>query len=358
MRRSHFSTFTTGILALLLATLACSIPTVETQPPTPDLTSAALNAQQTELAAGKAALDARETAAAQEEPSSTPPPSATPEPPTVTPEPPTETPRPTDTSAPVLAPSATDTQQPTITPVDIEAKIKGANVLVFEDMAANYNRKRLVHQAVSEMNFSGGRVIEVGDALGKFKEHLLNTSVWDLIVVAAEYRTTVQGEFWQYVKAQVDRGAALVIEVWYLNRHYTDIQPLLSQCGLKYHKNWDRGDRYRLEDYAIYWLQPDHPFFLPPNDPVSLANPNYLYWVPPRSDDAGDLLQLDTTGDAVLLAGTHPDIKSQYGVLGVCMGGTMVVQTYSTNDYNPNETVKMWKNAMRYTLTNKFLKSE
>jgi hypothetical protein len=197
-------------------------------------------------------------------------------------------------------------------------------------------------------------VIEVGDALGNFKEQLINTTKWDLILVAAEYRTAVQGEFWKYVYDQVNRGAAVAIEVWYMDRHYTDIQPLLSKCGVQYQKNWVRGPKYKIEDYAIYWLQPEHAFFQPPQEAVSLANPNYLYWVPPATDDAGDLIQLDSGGDAVILAGTQPKLQSQYGVLATCLNGTMIVQTYSSHDYKPNEVVKMWKNYMRYTLTNHF----
>jgi hypothetical protein len=334
---------------LFLASLACALPAAETnEPPGLEKTSIALAVEQTSLAMDKTTLQAGDAATATLAPSQTLPP-----PPTGTAAPPTATLEPT-----AALPSPTATPEPSPSAMDIEARIKAANVLVFEDMAGYYERKPLVRQAVNEMNFSGGRVIQVNDALGKFKEQLLNTTSWDLILIAAEHRSAVQGEFWQYVYDQLNRGAALAIEVWYLDEHYTDIQPIFRECGIAYLKDWRRGPKYNMLDYAIYWLQPDHPFFQSPQEPASLGNPNFLYWVPPLTEDGGDLLQLGSGGDAVLLAGTQPNTKTQYGVLATCMQGTVIVQTFSTHDYKEGEVVALWKNYIRYTLTNHFLQEK
>jgi hypothetical protein len=344
MKRSSVSGMAWGFLVLMLASLACTLPgsQAQTQPGLAE-TSIALAVQQTSLAKDKDALATQSAA------------TATLPPPTVTLAQPSATIQPSATLEPsaTLAP-ATATLVPSPTAVDMEAKIKGANVLVFEDMWGYAPRSPLVKEAVSEMNFSGGRVVELGDALGKFKEQLLNVTHWDLIIVAAEARTQVQGEFWKYVYDQVNRGAAVIIEAWYLDQHYSDIQPLLGKCGLEFQKNWGRGWKYNIEDYAIYWLQPDHPFFERPQEPVTLGNVNYLYWTPPLTEDAGDLLQISGSGDAVLLGGTQPNSKSNYGVLATCLKGTMMVQTFSSHDYKPSEVVKLWRNMMRYTLTNHF----
>jgi hypothetical protein len=335
-------------MMLFLASLACALPTADTnRPPGLEQTSIALAVEQTSVAHDRADLQAQGAVTATLAPTLT---LTLPPLPTGTTAPPTGTLAPT-----VELPSATVTLEPSPTAVDIEAKIKAANVLVFEDMAGYYDRMPLVRQAVNEMNFSGGKVIQVNDALGKFKEQLNNTMKWDLIVIAAEHRSAVQGEFWQYVHTQLDRGAALAIEVWYLDKHYTDIQPIFRECGIEYQKNMLRGPKYNMLNYAIFWLQPDHPFFQPPQEPASLANPNFLYWVPPLTEDGGDLLQIGSGGDAVLLAGTQPTTKTQYGVLATCMQGTVIVQTYSTHDYKEAEVIAMWKNYMRYTLTNHFL---
>ena len=291
MKHTRLSALSCLFIVLTLASLACSLPSSATtqSPPGLEETRIALGVEQTALAGEKAIHQTQDAAPA----ATAALPSDTPAPPAATA---TQASSPTEQPSPTAASSATPVPSPTLAPsptsVDIQAKIKAANVLVFEDMMGNYSRKPIVHQVINEMRFSGGRVIEVGDALGRFKEMLLNTTDWDLIIIAAEYRTAVQGEFWQYVYDQVDRGAAVILEVWYLDRHYTDIQPLLSKCGLEFQKNWTRGTKYNLEDYAIYWLQPEHPFFQPPQEPISLANPNYLYWIPPLSDDAGDLLRL------------------------------------------------------------------
>ena len=361
MRKSRTFSLSAGFMILVLASMACSLPTSQPQtPPGYAETSIALGVQQTSIAIEKATSSVKAAATATTEPSETPkpiPPTDTPVIPTQTVQvaPPTVTVQPTQTQT-LAIPTATLT--PSITAVDIEAKIRGANILVYEDIMGYPARSPLVHQAISEMNFSGGRVIEVGDALGNFKEQLINTTNWDLIIVAAEHRTSVQGEFWKYVYDQVNRNVAVVIEVWYMDQHYSDIEPLLNKCGLEFQKNWVRGAKFSIENYVVYWLQPDHPFFKAPQEPVSLGNPNYLYWVPPLTDDAGDLLQLGSSGDAVLLGGTQPGSKSTYGVMGTCLKGTMMVQTFSSHDYKPNEVVKLWKNYIRYTLTNHFLQKK
>jgi hypothetical protein len=328
---------------MILVSLACSMP-VSQDKESPGLrqTSIAIGVQQTSLAIQKATLEARPAPTAVPAPTNTPPPPVQPtKPQAAEPNPVAVQPSPT---------TASDQSGE-----DIEARIRTAKVLVFEDMRGNYARKPLVHQAVSEMGFSGGRVIEVGDALGKFKEQLINSVNWDLIIVAAEWRTAVQGEFWQYVSDQVNRGAAVVIEVWYLDKHYSDIQPLLNQCGVEFQRNWERNPGDNVVNYAIYWLEPDHPYFQDPQAPVSLGNPNYLYWVPPLTNDAGDLIQLGSNGDAVMLAGLLPKEKSRSGVMATCLGGRMILQTFSSHDYKPGEVVNLWKNSMRYTLTNHFL---
>lgn len=335
------------LLACLLASLACSFSGSNSGGSQElEQTRIALAVEQTAVARQMATMSAEPSEAP---PSATPEPSATPQPSAT----PTLTPLPTDT----LEPSDTPSPEPSPT-LDIEAQIRSAKVLVFEDMYGNPDRRPVVHQAVGQMDFSAGKLIETRDALGKFKEHLLGPEPWDLILISAESRTGVQGEFWGYVHDQIRRGAAVVIEVWYLDRHYTDIQPIFKECGIAYQKNWIRGSKYSILDYGIFWLIPDHPFLQPPQEPVSLTNPNFLYWVPPKTDDAGDLIRLGTGGDAVLLAGTQPDSKSDHGVLAVCNQGTLIVQTFSSHDYRESEVVALWKNYIRYTLTNHFKKLE
>jgi hypothetical protein len=152
------------------------------------------------------------------------------------------------------------------------------------------------------MKFSGGRVIEVGDAVGNFMSQLNSPTQWDLIVVAAEARSGVRGEFWDVIYNQVQRGAALVTEIWYLDDIINGrISPLMSECGLKLYRDWERAPGYDVLDYSLYWLDSQHEIFSNPVVVEPLYTPT-IYW----EGDAGDLLALGPGGDAVLLAGTHP----------------------------------------------------
>ncbi|NPV86709.1 MAG: hypothetical protein HPY45_11960 [Anaerolineae bacterium] len=265
------------------------------------------------------------------------------------------TPLPTFTIGAPAEPAAPPTEEPpTAVPVrDMQERIRSANVLIFEDiwddpeLAGN----RRVSMAVRAMGFSGGKVVNVGDALGDFKAHLNSSTPWDLIVVSAESRADVKGEFWDYMLTHVNNNVALVAEVWYLDKiNLGRISPLMSQCGISLHKNWERDPaKYDQLDYSILLLDPSHPIFNTPNAGISLVTPN-IHWF----YDAGDLLKLGTGGDARLLAGIYQDRPSDYGVIAECMGGRVIFQTFSTHDYRQDKTVPLWQNYMTYTLTKHF----
>jgi hypothetical protein len=265
----------------------------------------------------------------------------------------TYTPQPTYTSGPppITEPIATDPPTPVPTK-DIQSMIRGANVLIYEDIwgDSNWSGNRRVSMAVQQMGFSGGRVINLGDALGDFKGQLNSGTPWDLIVVSAESRADVRGEFWDYMIDQVHNGVALVAEVWYLDKiNLGRISPLMTECGISLQKNWSRPVKYDLLDYSITLLDPTHPVFNTPNAGVSLSVPN-SYW----PEDAGDLLRLGTGGDAKLLAGVYKSHPSDYGLIAECFKGRVIFQTFSTHDYRQDQTVPLWVNYMTYTLTKHF----
>jgi len=339
----------------ILVILSCSLPGVSSGPAVQaspktgsvEQTGIAMNIQSTVLAGQKATIEAVQSAQ-----------------PTVTlTSLPTYTPYPTYTSAPSETPRPEPTQAaptqsiPTEAPVlpaatqDVSAQIRKANVLVFEDIQGYPDLDTRVHQAVTMMGFSGGRVVEVGDAVGNFMEQLNSAARWDLIVVAAEARSGVRGEFWDVIMEQVNRGVGLVVEIWYLDDIANGrISPLLSKCGVKFQKDWGRPVNYNQLDYSLYWLDQFHEVFSEPNVVGPLYTPN-TYW----EKDAGDLIMLGSGGDAVLLAGRYANRKSDNGVLAVCLEGRMIIQTYSTHDYRRDHTVPLWQNFMTYTLKNHFL---
>ncbi len=334
------------IAVFTLVVLACNAP--GSQPAAPAViptvdqsgqqTQMALDLKATLLAVQASTLEAQENQARDDEPDATQPAAQ---------DLPTYTPYPTYTQPPE------DTPEPEATPTqDMQARIKAANVLVFEDVRGYYSLNPLVSQAVKNMNFSGGKVVNVGDAVGDLMGELNSPTRWDLIIISSEVRTGVRGEFWDMVSSQVNKDVALIAEVWYVDDTYFDkLDDLMGKCGIALQREWARPTNYSTLDYSIYWLQPDHPLFSIKNIVGPLVTPT-IYWM----NDAGDLIKLGPGGDAQLLAGTQPSAPSSYGVLATCLEGRMVFQTFATHDYRDSQTVPLWENYIVYTLTNHFKK--
>ena len=204
------------------------------------------------------------------------------------PEAPTDIPQPTDTAVPQI---------------DIKDQIKGANILVYEDVRGNPNLTPYIQEVVNRMNFSGGKIVFVGDAVGNFMMQLNSAQKWDLIIVAAENRSWVRGEFWDVISEQINNNnVAVVTEIWTLDQIANGrISGFLYQCGISFQKNWSRPNNYDVLDYSMYWLDTSHPLLSSPNmvEPLYTATP---YWI----GDIGDLIRLGTGGDAKLVSGSVP----------------------------------------------------
>ena len=343
------------LLVFMLVTLSCGLPVnavdnnnaSNSENNNVDLegTQAALSIKATRLAKMEATQLAQNQESEAQPSATNPPPAALP----------TYTPYPTYTVAPTLAPQVADTlaviPQPTQdTGQDIQARIKAANILVYEDIRGYPALLPRVQQAIKSMDFSGGQIVMVGDAVGDFMTQLNSPTKWDLIIVAAEARSGVRGEFWDLILKQAQKKVGLAIEVWYVDKDYYDkLNFLLDECGVTLQKNWTRPTNYQPLDYSIYWLQQDNPLFTIYKTVPPLVTPN-IYW----AGDAGDLMKISGTGDAQLLAGTQPSETSSYGVLTSCMQGRMILQTFSTHDYQETKTVALWENYIVYTLTNHF----
>ena len=312
-------------LMLVLTALACNL-SVSNVPP--EETRVAVAIQQTSLAIQRATLDAPKP----------PSPEAT------------YTPYPTYTMAPVVPTQTPETEEPSVE-VDIDDLIKGSNILIYEDVVGDPTLVPIVGNLVNAMNFSGGKIINTGDAMGKFREHANSATPWDLIIVSAEVRSGFSGELFEVMYDHINNGGAVIIEIWYLDRVVSGkISPILSRCGVTLFRDWERNWDYDPYDYSIYWLDSSHPLLSTPN--IAQA-PSYPY--PVWYDDAGDLLELTSGGDAVLVGGLHASRKSDYGVLASCMDGRMVIQTFSTHDYKMEIVQPLWENYIIYTLTNHYL---
>ena len=228
--------------------------------------------------------------------------------------------------------------QPTATQ-DVGERIRNAKILVYED-AQNAG---LVAWVKLTLNAMGLNYTWDGDALGNFMNHLNSGTQWDLIIVAAESRSGVQGEFWDVIMPKVNNDkTALIVEMWYLSDIANGrIAQLTSKCGISFQK-------VRKDVDSIYTLDTSHPIFTTPNNNFGLTH-FVGFW----TDKGGDYVRV-TGGDAELVAGGFAQNKSDYGLITSCIGGRVVVQTFSDHDYNQSDIMALWENYITYVLTNRF----
>lgn len=250
-----------------------------------------------------------------------------------------------------VQPPAATAQPPAPTAQDINALIDSSNILVYEDIADDPSYIPYVKEA---LNSIGGYHKYVADAMGTFMNEMNSGTDWDLIIVAAELRTLISGDYWTILKQKVDDGSALVTEIWYLDDiNGGKIAPFLYECGMDLQSDWQAKATYNRIEYGMYWVDPSHPIFNTPNRVkafgASLSDPAWMY------GDLGDLLYITDSSKATLLASLKPAENSNYGLLAECMGGTVVFQTFSSHNYPTNDMIALWENYITYTLTNHFM---
>ena len=308
----------TAILGTTVALmLACSVSlTPPEAAPTADATKAALEMQGTamSLQITQSAMGA----AQQPQPTAPPPPA------------------PTDTEAapaPALSPAPASTE-------DIEARIKAAKVLLYED-TDELGIGQWIQEALDGM---GMDYVQTGGYSGHFMENLNSGKPFDLIIVGAENHDAITGEFWDVINTRLTRDkAALIVEVWYLDTESNGpISKILGPCGVRYRTYYDEAE-------STYWWKPTHEVFTEPNVVLPLLHYN-RYW----DSFAGNKLRDAGTGQATLLAGLSALPSSGEANLATCFDGRVIIQTFSNHDYRESEIVALWQNYIHYTLKNHF----
>jgi hypothetical protein len=237
-------------------------------------------------------------------------------------------------------PDAPTQVQPTPT-ADVEARIRSANVLVYEN-TDEYGIGMWIQDALDGM---GIKYTQTGSYSGHFMEYLNSGAKYDLIIVGAEAKDRISGEFWDVIHTRLTRDkVALIVEVWYLDTESSGpISKILSGCGIRYQKDYSLAD-------SIYWWDPTHPIFNEPNTALPLLHYN-RYW----QNQTGDQIRLGGSGDAELLAGLAAKKSNQEGVLATCYDGRVIIQTFSDHDYDQADILPLWENYIHYTLKNHFL---
>lgn len=243
------------------------------------------------------------------------------------------------TSVPLTQPT-NPPQQPPATP-DIQQQIRTARILVYED-TLSYGFLWIKDTLDSmELDYT-----HVHDAVGDFMSNLNSGIQWDLIIVGAEAKKGVQGEFWDVISTHIngDHKTALIAEIWYLDLVGEGrIKPILTQCGITYQRDWPVAE-------SIYWLDSGNPVFNQPNTVMPFLHYGH-FW----ANQAGDLIKLTSGSEATLLAGTLSQEKSSYGVLASCYDGRVIFQTFSNRDFHYEDVLLLWENYIVNTLTNHFI---
>ena len=237
------------------------------------------------------------------------------------------------------APAVPTLPQPTPT-ADLKARIKAARILVYE----NTDERGIgmwIQDALEGMDL---QYTQTGSYSGHFMEYLNSGVIYDLIIVGAEDKDKISGEFWDVISQRLTRDkAALIAEVWYLDREANGpISKILGPCGVRFRVDWPLAE-------SIYWWEPTHPVFNEPNVVLPLLHYN-RFW----ANQAGDKLVMGSGGDAVMLAGLSSRPSSGEGVLATCLQGRVIIQTFSDHDFRQSEIVSLWQNYIHYTLKNHF----
>lgn len=253
---------------------------------------------------------------------------------------PTITLSPTASLTPTITPTPTQTLTPTITPTptpDAGAFSHAARILLHEDivqsegLAEPYVRKAL-EAGGYDYETTGGNIGTLKDML---KQH------WDLVIIAAEMKANLQGEFFTLMNKHLYDGGALVLETWLLDKiAANEFQYLLASCGLEV-----AGDFPASIDRGVYWTDPAHPLLNSPNAGINL-NDFVKFW----EGDLGDLLKPGPGGDGQIIGSTTGS-KVSDGVLASCLGGRFILQTFSTHDHPEADMVPLWENYIAYALS-------
>ena len=241
--------------------------------------------------------------------------------------------------APTSTPAAPTTVPATPT-VDVEAKIKAAKILVYE----NTDERGIGMWVQDALDGMGMKYTQTGSYSGTFMQNLDSGIKWDLLIVDAEDKDIISGEFWDVINTRLTRDkVAMIAEIWYLDTESNGpIAKILGGCGIRYRTDLPVDD-------SIYWWAPEHPIFNEPNTVMPLIH-YYTFW----GNQAGDKIMQAAGGDATMLAGLSARPSSGEGVLATCYGGRVVIQTFSDHDYHEADILPLWQNYIHYTLKNHF----
>ncbi len=256
------------------------------------------------------------------------------------------------------APEITATSEP-VESVDFETWMKTANILLYEDMVTLPETNRYVKDTLKWM---GLPFKDDGNAQGWLKSDILsgapNGDPWDLVIIAAEAKSAVSGEFFEYISDVFDQGASLILELWYLDQIAAgSASTLLYQCGVEFESDWSKVPPSRM---VMFTLDPSHPVMREPNSALSFTKVTSFWWDETMeiTYDIGDKIRLIPGGGASLLVGTIATEKNTHGTVAVCLDDRMILQTFSSHQLSYDAMQPVWENYIYQMLKSRFLSNQ
>lgn len=240
-------------------------------------------------------------------------------------------------------------------PADFENHMKSASILLYEDIVNNPEVYRYIRQTLERM---GLPYTDVGSAKGRFKDALLtgtpSGNPWDLIIVAAEARTGIQGEFFEYINNSLDQGSSVVLEAYHLDEISSGKASLiLNRCGVSV-KNY-AGNNRSPSDIMLYPVNdPGHPILNHPNSGISLTEGLTFFW---DYNDLGSTMDITGEGDGLFLLARSPSDTNRNGVLAICADEKLILQTFSSHSFDEEIMGKLWQNYIYHALKVRLLGS-
>jgi hypothetical protein len=277
---------------------------------------------------------------------------------------PTAQPEQAATQAPAEAPAPLPTEPPVVpaTPVvpapsaaNIKEQMKTASVLLYEDMVGDPTQTRFVKKTLDGM---GIPYKDDGNAVGWLKSDLLgsapNGKPWDLVIMAIEMRGDVSGEYFDYLNDVLNKGTSVILEAWHLDEiSQGSIGTILSQCGVVVSQYTPKT--MTVND-VILWPLPGmstNPLLSNPNNATKFTQANDT-WI--SSGDLGSLIALDGTNkNTALLLGTNAQEPYKKGTLATCMGGQLILQTFSSHSFPYSVVGPLWQNYITNALQKRFM---
>ena len=229
--------------------------------------------------------------------------------------------------------------------MDLEEFMQTANILLYEDMRVVKDTFPFVKTTLDNM---GLQYINVGGARGNLKKQMLYETPangWDLIIIAAESKSEISGEFFDYIMEALDRGSSVILETWYLDRLQDGTaKKMMQRCGIEVQRDWVN---VKVNAQIMWPLQPDHPILNEPNSDMSFTDVT-RYWA--DKFDIGDLLRPMPGSSPTFILGEKSWEPNNFSTLTVCVDDQLILQTFSSHQITYDQMEKLWENYIYFAL--------